>query len=111
MQIACHESPQSAQFSQLLLSFFERESHHFYSSLFFEGDLWSLVSLSAYLAHGEKLSKKNGGTFVPAQARLDRCTDDHEILRDFGKRKFSVRHRYARVGTMRTAKTIARPRL
>lgn len=59
-------------------------------------DLRSPVSLSAYLAHGENLSKRNGGTFVPAHARLDRRTGDHEILRDFGKRKFSVRRRYAR---------------
>lgn len=59
-------------------------------------DLQSPVSLSAYLVHGEKLSKENRETFVPAHTRLDRCTGDHEILRDFGKRKFSVRRRYAR---------------
>lgn len=88
--------PEERQFSQLLLGFLERESHHFYSSSI----LWrtyDLQFLSEYLVHGEKLSKENGGTFVLAHARLDRCTGDHEILRDFGKRKFSVRRWYARL--------------
>jgi len=59
-------------------------------------DLRSLVFLLAYLVHGEKLSKENGETFVLAHAPLGSCTGDHEILKDFGKRKFSVRHWYAR---------------
>lgn len=96
MQIACRESRKSISFHSCFSASSNANLITSAISPFFEGR--SLVSLSAYLAHsGEKLSKENGKTFMPTwRTRLDRCTDDHEILRDFGKRKFSVRHRYAR---------------
>lgn len=94
MQIACHESQWSVGFHSC---FSASSNANLITSTVPHSlkDLRSPVSLSAYLAHGEKLSKENG-TFVPAHARLDRCTGDHEILKDFRKRKFSVRRRYAR---------------
>jgi len=58
----------------------------------FSGDAISNFSPRIFRARWKVVKEERGGTFVGARVKMG----DHEILRDFWERKFSVHHRYAR---------------